>query len=101
MIIQVQPWGDTVKFIIGTDLNDKEAQYATQGHREEQSGQETQDRKDRFRSEPLLVFPGGKARRREFDPWVGEIPWKRKWQPTPVFLPGKSHEQRSLAGYNP
>ena len=34
-----------------------------------------------------------------FDPWVGKIPWKRKWQPTLVFL--KSHRQRSLAGYSP
>ena len=32
---------------------------------------------------------------------VGKIPWRRKWQPTPVFLPGKSHGQRSLAGYSP
>ena len=36
-----------------------------------------------------------------FDPWVGKIPWSRKWQPTPVFLPGKSHGQRSLVGYSP
>jgi len=36
-----------------------------------------------------------------FDSWVGKIPWKRAWQPTPVFLPGKSHGQRSLAGNNP
>ena len=36
-----------------------------------------------------------------FDPWVGKIPWRRKWQPTPVFLPGESHGQRSLAGYSP
>jgi len=36
-----------------------------------------------------------------FNPWVGKIPWKRKWQPTPVILPGKSHGQRSLAGYSP
>ena len=34
-------------------------------------------------------------------PWVGNIPWRRKWQPTPVFLPGKSHRQRSLLGYSP
>ena len=34
------------------------------------------------------------------DPWVGKIPWRRKWQPTPVFLPGESHGQRSLAGYS-
>ena len=32
-----------------------------------------------------------------FDLWVRKIPWRRKWQPTPVSLPGKSHEQRSLA----
>ena len=31
-----------------------------------------------------------------FDPWVGKVPWRRKWHPTPVFLPGKSHGQRSL-----
>ena len=36
-----------------------------------------------------------------FDPWVGKIPWRRKWQSTPVFLPGESHGQRSLAGYSP
>ena len=36
-----------------------------------------------------------------FDPWVGKIPWSRKWQPTPVFLSEKSHGQRSLAGYSP
>ena len=40
-------------------------------------------------------------KRRGFDPWVGKIPWRRTWQPTPVFLPGKSHEQGSLAGYSP
>ena len=32
---------------------------------------------------------------------VGKIPWRRAWQPTTVFLPGKSHRQRSLAGYSP
>ena len=32
-------------------------------------------------------------------PWVGKIPWRMKWQHTPVFLPGKSHGLRSLAGY--
>ena len=34
-----------------------------------------------------------------FDPWVGKIPWRKEWQPTPVFWPGKSYAQRSLAGY--
>ena len=36
-----------------------------------------------------------------FDPWIGKIPWRRKWQSTPVILPGKSHGQRSLVGYSP
>ena len=35
---------------------------------------------------------------RGFDPWVGTIPWRREWQPTPALLPEKSHGQRSLAG---
>ena len=57
-------------------------------------------------------FPGGtsgkepicQSRRHNwlwFDTWIGKIPWGRKWQPTPVFLPGKSHGQRSLVGYSP
>ena len=36
-----------------------------------------------------------------FDPWARKIPWRRKWQPTPVFLPGESHGWRSLEGYSP
>ena len=36
-----------------------------------------------------------------FYPWAGEIPWMRPWQLTPVLLPGESHGQRSLMGYNP
>ena len=40
-------------------------------------------------------------RRHEFDPWVRKMPWRRTWQPTPVFVPGKSHGQRSLASYIP
>ena len=57
-------------------------------------------------------FPGGtsgkeptcqhkRCKRLGFDPWVGKIRWRRAWQPTPVFLPGESHGQRSLAGYSP
>ena len=57
-------------------------------------------------------FPGGTSskeptcqyrrhKRRRFDPWVRKIPWRRKWQPTPVFLLGGSQGQRSLAGYIP
>ena len=40
-------------------------------------------------------------KRRGFDPWIRKILWKRKWQPTSVFLPGESHGHRSLAGYSP
>ena len=62
-----------------------------------------------------LGFPGGsvvkkkkrstcqcrKCKRHEFNPWVRKIPWGRKWQPTPVFLPGQFHGQRSLVDYSP
>ena len=55
------------------------------------------------------IFPGGSDSKRVclqcgrpgFDHWVWKIPWRRKWQPTPVLLPGKSHGQRSLVGYSP
>ena len=60
----------------------------------------------------LRDFPGGSAvkdytcqcrrhKKRGFDPWVGKIPWRKKWPPVLVFLPRKSHGQRSLAGYSP
>ena len=41
------------------------------------------------------------CRRHRFNSWAGKIPWRRKWQPTPVFLPGDSHGQKSLVGYSP
>ena len=55
-----------------------------------------------------MGVPGGsvvenpicQCRRPGFDPWVQKILWRRKWQPTPVFLPGESHGQRSLVGYS-
>ena len=48
--------------------------------------------------------PSSPCRRRKrhgFDPWAGKIPWRRKWQPAPVFLPEKFHGRRSPAGYSP
>ena len=61
-------------------------------------------------SGPPLGFPGGSVvknlptsrscRRQALDPWVGKIPWRRAWQPTPG-LPGESHGQRSLVGCSP
>ena len=44
-----------------------------------------------------LTCQCGRHKRHRFDPWVGMIPWRRAWQPIPVFLPGESHGQRSLA----
>ena len=41
------------------------------------------------------------CRRPESNPWVAKILWRRAWQPTPVFLPGEFHGQRSLVGYSP
>ena len=41
-----------------------------------------------------------RCRRCGFNPWVGKIPWRRAWKPTPVFLPGESHGLRSLVGYS-
>ena len=49
-----------------------------------------------FLNQVALVLRNPPANRRdEFNPWVRKIPWRRKWQPTPIFLPGKSHGQRS------
>ena len=45
--------------------------------------------------------PGRRCKRSGFNPWVRKIAWRRAWQPTPVFLPGESHGERSLAGYSP
>ena len=58
---------------------------------------------------PCKCFPGGsvvkesacQCRRLGLNLWVGKIPWRRKWQPSSVFLPGKSHGQRHLVGYSP
>ena len=65
-----------------------------------------------FKKEGIYVhvgFPVGasgkeptcQCRRCGFDPWIMKIPWRREWQPTPVLLPGESHEQRSLEAYSP
>ena len=55
-----------------------------------------------------LGFPGGSDSKQSAfnagdltDPWVGRIPWRKEWLPTPVFWPGEFHGQKSLAGYSP
>ena len=52
---------------------------------------------------PLVTQDGIRlqCRRPGFNPWARKIPWRRKWQPTPVFLPAEFHGQRSLVGYSP
>ena len=42
-----------------------------------------------------------RRKRGRFDLWMGKLPWRRKWHAPPVFLPGESHGQRSLAGCRP
>ena len=59
------------------------------------------DRFPRWLSREESAYQCRGCRRPGLDPWVRKIPWRRKWQPTPVFLPGDSHGQRSLAGYSP
>ena len=54
-----------------------------------------------FPSGLVIKNPLANAGNAGFDPWVGKIPWRRAWQPTPVFLLEESHGQRSLAGYSP
>jgi len=65
-----------------------------------------------FLATQYLGFSGGtrgkestchcrRCKRCRFNFWVRKIPWRRVWKPTPVFLPGKFHGQRSLAGYSP
>ena len=52
----------------------------------------------RLQSICLQCLPCGRP---GFNPWIGNISWRRKWQPTPVFLPGKSHGWWNLVGYSP
>ena len=55
----------------------------------------------RLLSNNISAYECRRCRRQEFSHWVRKIPWRGKWQPTPVFLPGKFHGQRSLVGYSP
>ena len=47
------------------------------------------------------AYPCRRSEKHRFSPWVGKIPWRRKWQPTLVLLPGESYGQRGLVGYSP
>ena len=54
-----------------------------------------------FLGDSLAKKPPANARDMGSIPGLGRFPWRRKWQPIPIFLPGKSHGQRRLAGYSP
>ena len=71
-----------------------------------------QSSREKFELERCKGFPGGASakepacqcrihKRCGFNAWVGKVPWRRKWQHTPVFLPGESHGQRNLEGCSP
>ena len=76
--------------------------------RERGAGARWQENKHLVNNRIPLGFPwwlsgsesASQCRKPGFDSWVGKMPWRRKQQPTPVFLPGKSHGQRSLVGYS-
>ena len=65
--------------------------YATKGH----------GRLPRWLSGKESACKAEDAANSGFNPWVRKIPWERKWQPAPRFVPGESHGRRSLAGYSP
>ena len=87
--------------------------YGHRGCKESETPEVAEQQQQRVSANHKLLtypatFPGGSlvtnlpaTQRLRFDPWVRKIPWIREWQPTPVFLPGKSHGQRSLVGYSP
>ena len=118
IIVQSKPHVTTMNFNSGQRKN------AIQPHAWEEENQNTGDQDSGYKfSEKYSKcryyhlttrkgFPGGASgkettchcrrhKRHGFDPWVGKMPWRRAWQPTPIFLPGESHGQRSLVGYSP
>ena len=55
----------------------------------------------RRRSDKESTYQCKRCKRYGFNPWIRKMPWRRTWQLTPIFLPGKFHEQRNLVGYSP
>ena len=86
---QVFMWINMLSFLLGLYLGIKLLYHmVTLGFSGGTSGKE-------------LSFQFRRCKKTWFDPWVGKTPRRRAWQPTPVFLPGESHGQRSLAHYSP
>ena len=87
----MEKWQKGVFFIASCSLFDP-----MQGPRDTPSGAKYLTHSMGFPSDPEVKNPPAMQ-----DPWVRKIPWRRKWQPNPVFLPGKSHGQNILVGYSP
>ena len=72
--------------------------------RRNREGEEEQGLRSREKRKVKSLYSGKESpwrcKRCRFDPWVGKMPWSRKWQPSQVFLPRKFHGQRSLVGYS-
>ena len=112
--IQVQswagkmPWGrkwQPLQYSCLENPMDRGAWWATV-HRVAKNQTLLSEKQLNWASQVMLVLNNlpanaGDLKRLGLDPWVRKILWRRKWQPTPVFLPGESYGQRSLAGYSP
>ena len=103
---QRRQWHPTPGFLLGNSHGQRSlVGYRLWGHTESDTTEVTQHS---IAYTHKLGFPGGSEGKASacdaqdrFDPWVGKITWRRKWQSTPVFLPGESHGQRNLEGYSP
>ena len=96
---QLTPFAPDIQSSALSQINDPESPKAG----DLQSGQQPNAISQYGTSQVALVVKNLLKRLKglEFDPWVRKSPWRRVWQLTPVFLPGESYGQRSLAGYGP
>ena len=99
-------WWPTPVFLLG------EPQWTEESSRLQSMGSQSVRISLVTKQQKIVMFPGGASgkesacqcrryKRCGFDPWMGEIPWRWAWQPTPVFLPEESCGWRRLAGYSP
>ena len=99
-------WWHTPVFLLG------EPQWTEESSRLQSMGSQSVRISLVTKQQKIVMFPGGASgkesacqcrryKRCGFDPWMGEIPWRWAWQPTPVFLPEESCGWRRLAGYSP
>ena len=98
------PWGrkesDTTELVTHTQTH---TQTHTHTHRHTHTHTHTHTQTHGFPGGASVKEPACQCRKHKrhgFDPWVGKIPWRREWQPSPGLFPGESHGQRNLAGYS-